>query len=53
MNLSLNPDENSLDKCEWERHVWGQLNGYGISEEMIRDAQGKGARNAIIGWLVD
>lgn len=38
-----------MEKNEIERKIWNTLHGYGITEEMIRESMGKGARNAIIG----
>ncbi|KAL3102038.1 hypothetical protein niasHS_003447 [Heterodera schachtii] len=49
LQLSLNPDEGELKHSELEKQVWTLLDSYGINEQMIRNAQGKGARNAIIG----
>ncbi|KAI1703545.1 protein kinase domain-containing protein [Ditylenchus destructor] len=49
LQLSLTPDEKELENNEIERYVWDTLHSYGIDEEMIREAAGKGARNSIIG----
>ncbi|KAK0394217.1 hypothetical protein QR680_000627 [Steinernema hermaphroditum] len=49
VQCSLAPNSDELEKSEVARKVWGQLNEYGITGEMMEEAAPRGARNAIIG----
>uniref|UniRef100_A0A0N4Z346 non-specific serine/threonine protein kinase n=1 Tax=Parastrongyloides trichosuri TaxID=131310 RepID=A0A0N4Z346_PARTI len=49
VQLSIQPDVKELENSPVARTLWNQLHEYGINEIMMKDAAGKGARNAIIG----
>uniref|UniRef100_A0AC35U6P9 Protein kinase domain-containing protein n=1 Tax=Rhabditophanes sp. KR3021 TaxID=114890 RepID=A0AC35U6P9_9BILA len=49
IQCSIDPDEKELKTSSVARKLWETLHEYGITEDMLREAADKGARNAIIG----
>ncbi|KAI6184183.1 hypothetical protein M3Y97_00569000 [Aphelenchoides bicaudatus] len=49
MQFSVTPNEKELESNPLEQSVWTKLNEYGITIDMIKEAMGKGARNAVVG----
>lgn len=49
LQFSMTPSEKELESNPVERSVWKKLHEYGITMDMIKEAEGKGARNAVVG----
>lgn len=41
LELSLNPNEKKKETCGIEKKVWDMLHSYGITEQMIKESEGK------------